>query len=80
MVLADEPDHYALSQNPIEYEFTASGGRNWDERTHQDGMRVFRGRYAERGPYRAQSVPSGGLVWNGQPLIWGGDYLNWDGD
>lgn len=77
-VLAAEPDHYRLKRNVIEYEFTAPGSGN--PLTHENGMRVFRGNYDERGPYAATETTNGGLTWNGQQLIWSGDSLAWDED
>lgn len=78
MVIQAEPDHYRLKRNVIEYEFTAHN--RGDERTHENGQRVFRGNYDERGPYATTASPDGGLTWNGQQLIWSGDSLSWDGD
>ena len=78
LVLQAEPNHYALKRNLIEYEFTAFTSGN--EKTHENGMRVFRGLYDERGPYADQDVPGNGLVWNGQQIIWGSSDLVWDED
>lgn len=78
LVQQADPDHARLSRYVVEYEFTAVG--RGDERTHENGMRVFRGNYDERGPYTATVSPDGGLMWNGQQLIWSGDSLSWDED
>lgn len=78
MVLQAEPEHYSLKRNVIEYEFTAYG--SGDPATHDNGMRVFRGLYDERGPYSAQTILDGGLVWNGRQIIWSAADLVWDED
>lgn len=77
MVLQADPEHTRDKRYVVEYEFTASGRAN-DERTHKDGMRVFRGNYDVRGPYRPSASADGGLTWNGQQIVWGSDSLVWD--
>lgn len=79
MVQRADPDFSRKSRYVIEYEMTAYG-MGADERTHENGMRVFRGNYDVRGPYAAQDVPDSGLVWNGQPIIWSSSDLVWDED
>lgn len=79
MVTQADPEHSRDKRYAVEYEFTASG-RATDERTHADGMRVFRGNYDVRGPYAPSDSVSGGITWNGQQLIWSGDSLSWDED
>lgn len=78
MVIQAEPDHYRLKRNVIEYEFTAVG--RGDERTHENGMRVFRGNYDVRGPYTPSASVSGGLTWNGRQLTFGDQELTWGDD
>jgi hypothetical protein len=50
IVLQAEPEFYLKSRNVIEYEFSAPG-RMGNPRTHEEGLRVFRGDYQTRGPY-----------------------------
>lgn len=65
----------------IEYEFTARGqiGIN-NLRTHEGGMRVFRGHPTTRGPYQTVTVGDAELTWRGLQIIWNGQTLQWDGD
>lgn len=79
LVMQADPEHSRNKRYMIEYEFTASG-RGGDERTHADGMRVFRGNYDERGPYAPQASVSGGMTWNGRQLIWSGESITWGDD
>ncbi len=71
-----DPDHSRAKRYVIEYEF--SSRERGDERTHEAGMRVFRGNYEERGPYRAETIVAEGLMWNGIPLSVGDEQLSWD--
>ncbi len=73
-----DPEHSRTKRYVVEYEF--SSRERGDEKTHENGMRVFRGNYDERGPYAPSGSVSGGLTWNGQQLIWSGDSLSWDED
>jgi hypothetical protein len=50
LVRLADPSH-GMSDTVVEYEFTASGHRTGDDKTHEGGKRVFRGRTAIRGPY-----------------------------
>lgn len=75
LVQQADPDHARTSRYTIEYEFTAPG--RGDERTHEGGRRVFYGNYDVRGPYRAETISDGGLVWRGMSLVWRGDALTW---
>lgn len=79
MVRAADPDWEKTSKTHIEYEFPSKiqGG---DERTHEGGRRVFRGAYADRGPYREVQAGAGQLTWNGQPINWGGQAITWGED
>lgn len=52
MVIQANPDHTRESRIVREYEFTAPGSRDVDDKTHQDGKRIFIGDYTKRGPYR----------------------------
>ena len=79
-VLQSDPDHTRNARYVVEYEFSTPGTMVGGELTHENGSRVFRGYYDQRGPYVAQSVPDHGLIWNGQPLVWSTDTLIWDGD
>ena len=46
-----DPDHQQKSQNPIEYEFSSPGGGKKKPEMHENGLRVFRGLYRNRGAY-----------------------------
>lgn len=48
-VLQADPEHSREKRNHIEYEFSAPGGGS--RKTHENGKRVFRGNYDQRGPY-----------------------------
>lgn len=72
-----DPEHARRSRYVTEYEFT-SHTRGWDDRTHENGMRVFRGNYDVRGPYRPRALSSGTMTWNGIPLRVGDQDLDWD--
>lgn len=50
IVIAADPDWPRNKRFVTEYEFTAAG-RAGDDRTHEDGKRVFKGNYDIRGPY-----------------------------
>lgn len=73
-----DPDHSRAKRYVIEYEF--SSRERGDERTHENGMRVFRGNYDVRGPYAPQASVSGGMTWNGRQLIWSGNSITWGDD
>jgi hypothetical protein len=76
LVQQADPDHARTARYVIEYEFTAYG--RGDERTHENGMRVFRGNYDVRGPYTPVVLSAGTMTWNGVPLMVGDQNLNWD--
>lgn len=78
MVVRAEPDHYRISRYVVEYEFTSHG--HGSDYTHENGYRVFRGNYDQRGPYAVDpsDLHPFGLVWNGRPIEWGGENLTWD--
>lgn len=78
LVQRADPDHARKARHVIEYEFTAYG--RGDERTHEGGMRVFRGNYDQRGPYAPQDSVAGGLTWNGVQITFGDDDLTWGDD
>lgn len=69
----------ADSRPPIEYEFTARGNPGINNtRTHENGMRVFRGKVAERGAYADDpAAEDNGLTWGGIPIIWNGEEITW---
>lgn len=71
-----DPEHARNSRHVIEYEFTAHQGG--DDRTHEGGMRVFRGNYDVRGPYTPVARSAGTMTWNGIPLRVGDQDLDWD--
>lgn len=71
-----DPEHLRTKRYVVEYEF--SSRERGDERTHQDGMRVFRGNYDDRGPYAAETVEAEGLTWNGVPLHVSDEPMTWD--
>lgn len=48
-VLQADPEHARDKRYVTEYDFSAPGGG--DDKTHEDGRRVFRGNYDQRGPY-----------------------------
>lgn len=70
-----DPDHARVKRHVIEYEFTSYS--RGDERTHEGGMRVFRGNYDERGPYGQTIVAANALMWHGVPLAFRGLHLTW---
>lgn len=78
LVQQADPDHARLSRYVIEYEFTAPGRSN--ERTHENGMRVFRGNYDRRGPYAPSDSITGGLTWQGVQITFGEQSLTWGDD
>lgn len=78
IVVQANPEHTRESRIVDEYEFTAPGGRDANDKTHKGGRRVFKGDYQERGPYRDPVVNADDLTWNGQPVDWFGDNLTWD--
>lgn len=49
-VVQANPNHYRDLNHTVEFEFTARPG-DQNPRTHENGMRVFRGEYKRRGPY-----------------------------
>lgn len=74
-----DPDWERNSNVVVEYEFTARGmprGPN-AHLTHEDGKRVFRARYRERGAYGPDTGITNGLTWGGEALTWAGDELTW---
>lgn len=78
-----DPEHARNKRYVVEYEFSAPGGGYGlvnGFQTHENGMRVFRGNYDERGPYAPETVGDGGLTWGGVQIIWGGDELTWGED
>ena len=80
LVVQADPEHTRKSRWVVEYEFTAPGSRNLDEKTHRDGKRIFEGDYQARGPYAPQATPDEGMTWNGTPINWDGSTLTWDDD
>ena len=51
LVLRNDPEHNVESRITTEYEFTSGSNMNQDDRTHERGLRVFKGDYQKRGPY-----------------------------
>jgi len=49
LVLQADPDHGRDKRYTKEYEFSAPGGG--PARTHEEGLRVFKANYDQRGPY-----------------------------
>lgn len=82
LVIRANPEHTRESRFVIEYEFTSMGGGigyvNGDK-THEDGKRVFRGLYDERGPYQPEAASTSGLTWGGLSILWDGEELTWGG-
>jgi len=78
LVVRADPNFYDLSRNVIEYEFTSHASES--ELTHEAGLRVFRGDYQTRGPYRAVDSATDGIQWNSNDITWNGVYLSWDND
>ena len=73
-----DPEFVRSARVVPEYEFSSPGrSSSGNEMTHQMGRRVFMGDYQARGPYRAETVITGGLTWHGVPLTWGDDPLDW---
>ncbi len=68
----------AESRLDIEYEFTSRGppGMN-NMRTHENGMRVFRGKTSERGAYAEDTASASSLTWGGFEIDWNGQPLTW---
>lgn len=65
----------------IEYEFTSKGGSSYaNSRTHEAGMRVFRGNTSQRGPYQTETSAGSGLTWGGLNITWNGEQLTWGGE
>lgn len=50
LVVKADPNWQRDNRHTIEYEFTSHAGGG-DERTHENGRRVFKANYDERGPY-----------------------------
>lgn len=48
-VMQADPEHGRAKRHVIEYEFSAPGGG--DDKTHEEGKRVFKANYDTRGPY-----------------------------
>jgi hypothetical protein len=83
LVRRADPDHARESRYVIEYEFTAPTGgvgAKHSGRTHERGLRVFRGNYDERGPYAAETSSDNGLTWGSIPINWNGEELTWGDD
>lgn len=53
LVVQANPDHYRDLEFRTEFEFPAPPG-NHDPRIHENGMRVFKGYYKQRGPYASE--------------------------
>jgi len=50
-----------------------------NDRTHQDGLRIFREHYTTAGPYSVVAGdPVGQLNWNGQQITWNSIPLVWN--
>lgn len=77
LVVQSDPDFHDESLRPVEYEFSARGIRGQD-RTHERGLRVFRGDYQRRGAYTPEVIGPGTLTWNGRAVTWNGGQLLWD--
>lgn len=67
------------SRETIEYQFSARGSRGIaNMRTHEDGMRVFRGYTNRRGPYAPVTLDPCNLTWRGLAILWQGQPLCWE--
>jgi hypothetical protein len=46
--------------------------------SHENGFRVFKGDYQERGAYRDGAVDQDELTFGDQALTWNGEPITWD--
>lgn len=74
-----DPDWERNSNLVIEYEFSSRGAPRGPNTylTHEDGKRVFRARYRERGAYATSDTVAGGMTWGGRQMTWGGAKMTW---